>query len=145
MKASDKRLEDAEKAVVEAAMKRKNKDGTYTGMGPRKEVLDMACERLAKLRLKTANLHTGVEPPKVGDDIYVDTSIYIDHGEDDVCGGLAEVISVKPAMSAGANVPFIEVRELPGRSYSWAYLRDNQARLKKEFKTQRAHPDPDLG
>ena len=33
--------------------------------------------------------------PKVGDQVYLDTSLYVTHGEDDFIGGLCEVISVE--------------------------------------------------
>ena len=91
-------------------------------------------------------LHEGAGPPSVGDDIYVGTSMYIDHGEDDVCGGLAEVTKVEIGMSGGnPKTPFISVKEHPGRGYNWEMLREQQAKLKKEFGKKRAFPDPDYG
>lgn len=82
-------------------------------------------------------LHTGPELPKVGDDIYLPGAWYIDHGEDDKAGGLAEVVKVEKEM--------VGVKEFPGSSYNWGYLRDNQEKWKKEYGNNRAHPDPDYG
>lgn len=91
-------------------------------------------------------LHEGKAPPKVGDDIYVSTRMYIDHGEDDVLGGLAEVIKVELAMSAGdPKCPFVMVAEHPGSLYNWRRLLVEQAALKKEFGLKRARVDPDYG
>ena len=91
-------------------------------------------------------LHEGAQPPKVGDDIYVPTRMYIDHGEDDVMGGLAEVIEVKLGMSAGnPKTPFVTTKEHPNSSYNWNSLFEEQPRLKKEFGKKRAYPDPDYG
>ena len=47
--------EACERAVVKAAMDRKNHDGTWSHAGPRVEVLDILCDRLlaARERAKT--------------------------------------------------------------------------------------------
>lgn len=82
-------------------------------------------------------LHTGPGLPKVGDDIYLPGAMYIDHGEDDKAGGLAEVVKVENGM--------IRVKEFPGSSYSWTGLRDSQEKWKNEYGNYRAHPDPDYG
>lgn len=82
-------------------------------------------------------LHTGTELPKVGDDIYLPGAMYIDHGEDDRAGGLAEVVKVENGM--------VRVKEFPGSSFNWAGLRDDQEKLKKEYGENRAAPDPDYG
>ncbi len=81
--------------------------------------------------------------PKVGDVIYVRTSCYIDHGEDDVMGGLAHVVEVKPSMSAGEMVPFVSTREHPGRSYNWALLAPEQERMSRDYGVKWAYPDPE--
>lgn len=91
-------------------------------------------------------LHTGLDVPKIGEDIYIEGSMYIDHGEDDIAGGLGEVSKVTKEMSGGnAKTPFIEIKEVPGRVYNWETLGPLQKELKKEYKKQRAHPDPDVG
>lgn len=82
-------------------------------------------------------LHTGTDLPKVGDDIYLPGAWYIDHGEDDRAGGLAEVVKVENGM--------IRVKEFPSSSFNWTALRDSQEKLKKEYGKNRAHPDPDYG
>lgn len=81
-------------------------------------------------------LHGGPEMPKPGEDIYVPTAMYIDHGEDDVQGGLAEVVEIKNGM--------IRVEPFPSTYYSWSPgLCEAQEKLKKEFGQGRAHKDPD--
>lgn len=80
--------------------------------------------------------------PKVGDKIYVATHLYIDHGEDDVVGGLATVTKVQKYN--GSNV-MLSVEEHPGHSYNWKVLFEDQEELKEEFGQQAAYADPDLG
>lgn len=81
---------------------------------------------------------------KVGSDIYVPTSLYIDHGEDDIQGGLGEVAAVKVQRNDPlGRITWVKVRELPGRWYNWENLQREQAELKKEHKSNRDHPDPD--
>lgn len=97
---------------------------------------------IRKIDAKNKNeLYSGEGPPSVGMDIYIDSSFFIDHGEDDVRGGRAEVLAVKKEHGHY----FVEVCELPGHSYNWSSLWRLQPALKKEFKNQRAAPDPDYG
>ena len=74
--------------------------------------------------------------PKVGDLVYVDTSLFVTHGEDDFIGGLCEVISVE-------DNNWIQVKEDPDTSHSWEYLAEMQDKLKKEFGTKRGYLRPD--
>jgi len=73
--------------------------------------------------------------PKVGDHIYVDTSLFVTHGEDDFIGGLCRVCSVKDFM--------IEVEEDPGAFYNWHSLREEQESLKKQFGNKRGYKKRD--
>lgn len=85
--------------------------------------------------------------PKVGDYIYVETRLYIDHGEDDVVGGLAEVSEITKGMSGGdPNTVFVAVKQHPDRGGSnWSqFLMKEQAQLMKRFGTSFAYPDPDF-
>lgn len=84
-----------------------------------------------------------MDTPKVGDKIYVDSHGFIGHGEDDVQGGLATVVTSELGMSGGKMVPFVTVAEYPGVSYNWEFLAELQAELKEEFGDEVAHPDPD--
>lgn len=102
-----------------------------------KAALKLIAEIRKKDRQHQNPLHTGAELPKVGDDIYLPGAMYIDHGEDDRAGGLAEVVKIENGM--------IRVKEFPGSSFNWDGLRDNQERWKKEYKKNRACPDPDYG
>jgi len=81
--------------------------------------------------------------PKVGDEIYVRTSLSLGHGMTDVEGGLAKVTNVTEGMSAGKMVPFVEVEELPGKSYNWQILSRQQDELRVKHGQERAHHDPD--
>lgn len=82
--------------------------------------------------------------PNVGDEIYVPTELYLSHGMDDFCGGLARVTAVKEGISGGKTVHFIQIAERPGSSYNWEqYLVLEQEKLKARFGKSRAHPDPD--
>jgi hypothetical protein len=77
--------------------------------------------------------------PKVGDQIYVPTALYIDHGWDDMHGGLATVSWVGEQWGSTC----VRVQEFPGTTYTWDYLYEDQEELEKEFGTSRAHPCPD--
>ena len=81
--------------------------------------------------------------PKVGEDIYIEGAMYLSHGIDDYNGGLAKVSKVKKGISGGEDTHYVSVEELPGHSWNWEYLAEEQDDLKKEYKKQRAHPDPD--
>ena len=81
--------------------------------------------------------------PKVKQDVYVDSSYYIDHGEDDFEGGLCRIKSIEKIMSGGKKTWFVEVEERPDHSYNWDYLMEHQEEWAKEFKSRRGHMDPD--
>lgn len=83
--------------------------------------------------------------PKVGQDIYVPAELYISHGQDDIQGGLAEVISVvSKTYGNRKKVHGIKVKEVPNKTYFWEnYLAENQEKWAKRFGMQRAKPDPD--
>lgn len=78
--------------------------------------------------------------PKVGDQIYLDTSLYVTHGMDDFIGGLCEVEFVK----VEASGIFIAVKEDPGAFYAWKYLSVQQKKLNKEFGTKRGYHKSDF-
>ena len=83
--------------------------------------------------------------PKAGDEIYVNTAVYISRGADDVIGGLATVERVEERPDWGEhNRIWVYVKEVPGRGYNWKCLLPDQAKLKAEFGARRAYPDPDL-
>ena len=84
--------------------------------------------------------------PKVGDLVYVGTMLSIDHGEDDVVGGLAQVTRAYKSMSGGdRNCVFIEIAQ-HDRGGNWTqFLCPEQKDLMKEFGNEVAYPDPDLG
>lgn len=87
-----------------------------------------------------------LKPPEVGDIIYVRTSMSIDHGWNDVVGGLARVTEVKSAISGGKPTPFVRVAEHPERGgYNWEMLAAEQSRLARDFGMRWAYPDPDPG
>jgi len=77
--------------------------------------------------------------PKVGDLVYVDSSIYLSHGVDDFIGGLCEITSV----SNGDGNYGIEVKEDPDVRYSWEYLAELQDKLKEQFGENRGYQRPD--
>ena len=84
-----------------------------------------------------------IKVPKVGDKIYVDSSYYLSHGEDDFHGGIATVSKVSKGISAGKPVPYVMVEENLGTEYNWKELEKKQKELKKEFGSQKAHSCPD--
>jgi hypothetical protein len=82
--------------------------------------------------------------PNVGDVIYVPTNLYIDHGEDDIAGGLAMVTRVDTRMSGGDNeCVFVEIAQT-SHSYNWKqFLFPDQEEMMKRYKDEIARPDPD--
>ena len=81
--------------------------------------------------------------PKIGEDVYVPTSLYLGHGVDDFQGGLCEIVNIEPEISAGKTCLFLEVKERPGHSYNWEVLMQEQDQLKNGFGEQRGYQDPD--
>jgi len=75
------------------------------------------------------------ELPKVGDEIYIPTSLYIGHGEDDVLGGLATISKVKLNMKCSNefNRIFVDINEVNGHSYNWKFLMKNQEKYKEMY------------
>lgn len=82
-------------------------------------------------------------PIAVGDRIWVGTSLYMSHGEDDFIGGRATVASVKDGMNGGVMEPFVTVAERPGTSYNWRYLAERQDELAERHGDEPAHAAPD--
>lgn len=83
--------------------------------------------------------------PKVREYIYVPSSFYIDHGEDDKVGGLGLVIDVHEGMSGGdPKCIFVNVAQVGG-GFNWTQFHwKEQAKYAKEFGSEFAYPDPDL-
>jgi hypothetical protein len=100
-------------------------------------------------KVQIARLHRRIEKgkywvPKVGELVYTDTRMYIDHGMDDVEGGLSQVTRVYKSMSGGdPHCVFIEVAQ-HGHGGNWmqSLFRD-QKELMARFGNQVAYPDPD--
>lgn len=83
------------------------------------------------------------ETPQPGDIIYINSSLFLADGEDDIVGGLATVVEVEERASAGRVVPFVRVEENPGAWYNWEYLEPQQEELEKYFRDSWAYRDPD--
>lgn len=83
--------------------------------------------------------------PKVGEKIYIPTSLYMDHGEDDVHGGLATISKVELNLNCPqeTNRIYVYVKEVPGVSYNYIMLIKDQVKLKERYGNQTAYPDPD--
>lgn len=84
--------------------------------------------------------------PKLGDYIYTRTMGSIDHGEDDVVGGLSTVTKVYTGMSGGdAKCVFVEIAQ-HDRGGNWTqFLWPEQKGLAKRHGNSFAYPDPDYG
>lgn len=81
------------------------------------------------------------KPPEVGDVIYFPTAMSIDHGQNDIAGGLATVKSVERT-SVNGGTWAIEIEE-HRRVFYWDSLAPAQGRYAKEYKKQWARADPD--
>jgi hypothetical protein len=89
-----------------------------------------------------------VEEVKPGDILYVWSSLYIGHGEDDVAGGKAivkRVVKNKDLPADHSNTYMVEFHNLPGRSYNLRALLKDQEELQKRYGDAIAHADPDYG
>ena len=85
------------------------------------------------------------EDLKIGDKIYIHGSCSISNGSSDVAGGLATIKKITNGISGGEPCRFVELEGIPGHSYNWdCYLKQDQAKLKKEYGKQKAKPDPDI-
>ena len=80
---------------------------------------------------------------KIGDTVYIPTSLHLGRGRDDVVGGLATVTKIEDSKSAGKMVLFITVSENPTVRYNWRILSERQEELKERFGIRRAYLDPD--
>jgi len=71
--------------------------------------------------------------PEAGQEVYVDSSLYMDFPEQDFTGGLATISAVSEDRKT------IEVLEDPGGSFRWEKLAAMQAELRERFGSSRAH------
>lgn len=78
--------------------------------------------------------------PKPGDIIYMDTELYLSHGEDDIIGGRAEVQEVR----IEGKFVWIVFKLFPDSLYNWAQLEPIQEDLKEKFGDTWARNEPDL-
>ncbi|MEQ8174385.1 MAG: hypothetical protein ABRQ26_04870 [Syntrophomonadaceae bacterium] len=83
--------------------------------------------------------------PEVGEKIYIPSSLYMDHGEDDVHGGMATIAKVELNLDCPqeTNRIYVYVEEVPGVVYNYAVLIEEQEKLKERYGGQAAYPDPD--
>ena len=99
----------------------------------------------ARFREIQAECDAGRVPElRPGDVIYLETSLYISHGCDDFCGGLAEVSEVREGQHAGKPISYVRVVQDLDTTYSWTALAADQKKLRAEHGKNWAHPDPDL-
>ena len=81
-------------------------------------------------------------PPRIGDDVYVTSSLHLTHGADDFAGGLCRIVRVDPELSP-VGIPFVEVEEDPGTLHNWHYLVEHQDEWRERYGDRRGHQDPD--
>ena len=85
--------------------------------------------------------------PKIGQDIYIPSAMYISRGSDDRVGGLAKIVDVEFSETLPEdhfNYCFVSVEEIPNVSFNYNSLMKQQEELKKQFGNNRAYPDPDI-
>lgn len=74
---------------------------------------------------------------KIGDFVYVDS-------DDDIDGGLAEVVEVEKSRSAGKDCIFIKIKGFPATSINWGqYLEPMQNELRQEYGNKNACLQPE--
>jgi len=84
-----------------------------------------------------------MKKPKIGDEIYVPTALFIGHGKDDRMGGKAQIYHVEDGISDGKPTIYISVYEHPNIRYNWKHLEERQDELKETYGDYRARMDPD--
>ena len=86
--------------------------------------------------------------PEIGDKIYIPTKMYIDRGENDIQGGLAEIskIHINENLPENSNNKiFVSFVGISGRQFNYKILMEDQEELSKRYAGQIAKPDPDYG
>lgn len=79
--------------------------------------------------------------PQVGDTIYLESMLYLNHGVDDFHGGKCTISKVIPG--ASPRDTYIEVVERPGVQCRYLALLADQEELKAEYGDARGHMSPD--
>ena len=78
---------------------------------------------------------------KVGDDIYVQSAMYIDSGWRDFIGGKCKIVSIKA--DKDGNYIWVVVKENVNTQYNYENLLRQQEKLAKECGNRRGKRDPD--
>lgn len=84
--------------------------------------------------------------PKIGEKIYVPTSLYLSHGLDDFAGGIATISGIHTSdflPPDHINYYMVSINDRPDTRYNWRCLLEDQDKLKERYKDEIAHPDPD--
>jgi hypothetical protein len=84
---------------------------------------------------------------KEGDKMYLRGSMSISNGSNDVAGGLATIKKIEINERLGIdhfNGIFVEFVEVPGRSFNYKSLMEDQDKLSVQYEGKFAHPDPDI-
>lgn len=84
--------------------------------------------------------------PIIGEDIYLNTELYIGHGQDDFHDGLCKINKIEKSSHLPEdhyNYLMIGVEENPRSFYNWRYLLEHQDEWKEEFGDTRGYQDPD--
>jgi hypothetical protein len=83
--------------------------------------------------------------PKPGENIYIESTVYVHHGADDFLGGICKVKATRTSIQNGEEVTDVEVEEDPNSWSRWeGYLEPNQEKWKKEYGEQKGRLRPDL-
>lgn len=104
-------------------------------------------EKKLENRRKSLENQPPVIQPVMGQKIYVSTSLYVYRGADDFCGGLATINKIEKSDFLPPdhyNFLSVGIVERPGTMYNWRPLLERQEELKKMFRDEVCHPDPDL-
>ena len=84
------------------------------------------------------------EKPEVGHKLVVPSSMSLSHGSTDIAGCETTVMEVKQGISAGKKTWFVRIDAKPRSFLNYEVLRAEQTKLRKEYKGQKAHADPDI-
>lgn len=82
--------------------------------------------------------------PKVGDEVYVPTRLFLSRGREDTWGGVAKITKAIEQSDVNGGDLLLRFEELPGVGLYWKAIMDQQKKLMEQFGDQRARSCPDM-
>ncbi len=86
--------------------------------------------------------------PKIGEDVYLPTSLYLSRGRDDFIGGLCQISRIIDRRNDDSEILdinrfMVETVERPYHQYNWYFLIKDEKKNIERYGDKRGRPDPD--